>query len=345
MQVGFSGDFLEAPGKPVFPSFGLDVLDAASVPYRILERFDPEYSSEQLKGLDVILTLKPRVTRESLQGNEDRLIGVGRYGVGYDNVDLAACTDANICVYITPEAVVRPMASTIVLFVLALSHNLVWKDKLVRQGRWKESIKTLGIEPRERVVGTIGFGNIASAAFKLLRGFDIGRFLACDPFVSAERAAELGVELVSMDRLLRESDYVLVNCPLTPQTRGLVGEREFQLMKPGAFFINTARGPIVDQAALIRVLQENRIRGAALDVFEQEPLPDDSPLTKLENVVLTSHSLGWTEQLFRDMGRDACGGAIALGRGEVPRHVVNREVLEKPEFRSKLQRLAAGRIG
>ena len=336
---------MEAPGKPVFPSFGLDVLDAASVPYQILGRFDPEYSSEQLRGLDVILSLKPRVTRESLRGNENRLIGVGRYGVGYDNVDLAACTDANVCVYITPEAVVRPMASTIVLFVLALSHNLVWKDKLVRQGRWKESIKTLGIEPRERIVGTIGLGNIASAALKLLKGFDVGKFLAFDPYGPVERAKEVGADLVALDELLRESDYVLVNCPLNNETRGMIGEREFRLMKPGAFFINTARGPIVDQAALIRVLSENRIRGAALDVFEQEPLPDDSPLMQMENVVLTSHSLGWTEQLFRDMGRDACGGALALGRGEVPPHVVNRDVLDRPDFQRKLERLVAGRNG
>jgi len=137
---------------------------------------------------------------------------------------------------------------------------------------------------------------------------------------------------------LRQSDYVLVNCPLTPQTRKLIGAAELAMMKPTAFLINTARGPIVDEAALITALQERRIAGAALDVFETEPLPAASPLLELDNVILTSHSLGWTEELFRDMGRIDCEGALAVMRGEHPRNVVNRDVLDRPGFRRKLER-------
>jgi phosphoglycerate dehydrogenase-like enzyme len=228
------------------------------------------------------------------------------------------------------------MAESIVLFVLALSYNLVWKDRLVRLGAWAESKRRLGREPRGRTVGTIGLGNIAREAIRMLRTFDVGCFLAFDPYVVRETAEELGVRLTSIEEVLSESDYVLINCPLTPETRGLVAERELALMGSTAYLINTARGAIVDQAALIRALQERRIAGAALDVFETEPLEADSPLLSMENVILTSHSVGWTEELFRDVGRIDCEGALAVSHGEAPASVVNREVLDRPGFRRKL---------
>ncbi len=206
---------------------------------------------------------------------------------------------------------------------------------MVRQGRWAESTHRLGREPRDRVVGTIGLGNIASEAIRLLRVLDVRRFLAFDPYASSEHAAQLGVELVSLDELLRDSDYVLVNCPLNAETRGLLGREQFARMKPDAVLINTARGPIVNEAALIEALQSGQIAGAALDVFEKEPLSADSPLTSMDNVILTSHSIAWTEELFRDMGRIDCEGALAIYRGEVPAHVVNPQVLRKSAIRRK----------
>jgi phosphoglycerate dehydrogenase-like enzyme len=226
--------------------------------------------------------------------------------------------------------------------VLALSHNLVLKDQLVREGRWAESTHRLGREPRQRTVGTIGLGNIASEAVRLLKPFDVERFLAFDPYASAERAAELGVKLVPLEELLRESDYILVNCPLTAQTRGLLAGPQFALMKPDAVVINTARGPIVDESALIEALRSGKIRGAALDVFEKEPLAPDSALAAMDNVILSSHSIAWTEELFRDMGRIDCQGALAIYRGEVPEHVVNPKVLSSPVFLQKLAKYKAG---
>jgi phosphoglycerate dehydrogenase-like enzyme len=145
--------------------------------------------------------------------------------------------------------------------------------------------------------------------------------------------------------LLRESDYVLVNCPLTPETRGLIGREEFARMKSDAVLINTARGPIVKEAALVEALQTGGIAGAALDVFENEPLGTDSPLTRMENVILTSHSIAWTEELFRDMGRIDCQGALAVYRGEAPQHVVNPAVLHNPIFLDKIARHKAGSTG
>jgi D-3-phosphoglycerate dehydrogenase len=149
------------------------------------------------------------------------------------------------------------------------------------------------------------------------------------------------VDLISLDELLRTSDYVLINCPLTPQTRGFIGKAQFALMKSGAALINTARGPIVDEAALIEALQSGKISGAALDVFQQEPLSPNSPLATMENVILSSHSIAWTEELFRDMGRIDCQGALAIYRGEVPEHVVNPQVLSMSSFLQKLAKYRA----
>jgi phosphoglycerate dehydrogenase-like enzyme len=337
-RVGLSADFLDDEGSMIFPDIGLSLLDdVPGLSYEFVSEYRAEYVPEQLRNYDVIISLKPRFTRKSLEGVE-RLCAIGRCGVGYDNVDLAGCTDKNIAVFITPDAVVRPVAESIVLFVLALSHNLVRKDQMVRQGKWVESTRQLGREPRNRVVGTIGLGNIASEAVRLLRPFGIARFLAFDPYVQAERAKQLGVEIVNLDELLCCTDYVLVNCALTPETRGMIGERELGLMKSEACIINTARGAVIDQKALIAALETGQIRGAALDVFEKEPLESDSPLLRLENVIVTSHSIAWTEELFRDMGRMDCEGALAVRSGRPPANIVNSEVLSRPGFLEKLHR-------
>ena len=344
-RVGFSADFRREDGSLAFPDIGLSLLEGVEgIEYDFVREYRPEYLPDQIAGYDVLISLKPRITPPSLEG-VSRLCAIGRCGVGYDNVDLKACTERGIAVYITPAGVVRPVAESIVLLVLALSHRLLQKDRMVREGRWAESTQRLGREPRDRVVGTIGLGNIATEAIRLLRVLNVRRFLAFDPYASAERAREVDVEMVSLESLLRESDYVLVNCPLTPETRGLVGRDQFALMKPDAILINTARGPIVNESALIEALQRGQIAGAALDVFEKEPLSADSPLATMENVILTSHSIAWTEELFRDMGRIDCEGALAVYRGEAPPHVVNPHVFENPLFRDKLARIKAAYSG
>jgi D-3-phosphoglycerate dehydrogenase len=336
-RVGFSADFMNGEGRLAFPDIGLSLLENhAGLEYDFMPQYKPAYSPDQLSGYDVVISLKPRVTESSLEG-VTRLCAIGRCGVGYDNVDLRACTEHDIAVYITPQGVVRPMAESIVLLVLALSHHLVRKDRLIRDGNWVESTRRLGQEPRGRVIGTIGFGNIAREAFRLLNYFEPARLLAFDPYINTDAVAREDVEFTNLDEVLRESDYVLVNCPLTQETRHLIGTRELALMKSDAYLINTARGPIIDEAALIQVLEGRRIAGAALDVFEREPLAEDSPLLPLDNVILTSHSIGWTEELFRDMGRIDCEGALAIARGQAPPNVVNREVLVRPGFLRKLE--------
>src|SRR6201987_5008692 len=183
-RIAFSADFCDEQGRPVFPDIGLSLLDQVpGVSHEFLRGYQPEYPSGLLANYDVVISLKPKITAQSLQG-VSRLCAIGRCGVGYDNVDLDACTGHGIAVFITPAGVVRPVAESIVLFVLALSHNLLRKDRMVRQGQWAESTRPLGREPRQRIFGTIGLGNIASEAIRLLRVFDVGRFLAFDPYIT-----------------------------------------------------------------------------------------------------------------------------------------------------------------
>jgi phosphoglycerate dehydrogenase-like enzyme len=337
-RVGFSADFLNESRRLVFPDIGLGLLEGiAGLSYEFMADYRPVYGPDQLAGYDVVISGKPRVVQESL-ANAHRLTAIGRCGVGYDNVDLAACTEMDVAVYITPDGVTRPMAESIVLLVLALSHNLVSKDRLVRRGQWLDASHRLGKEPRGRIIGTIGLGNIGREAVRLLKVFNPARILACDPQVMSQAGQQNGAEMVSMEELLRLSDYVLINCPLNESTRGLIGEKELRAMKPDAVLVNTARGAIVNEQALIRALKEEWIRGAALDVFEKEPIESDNPLLTMENVILTSHSVGWTEELFRDMGRIDCQGALAIRRGTVPENVVNRAVLSRRGFQEKLYR-------
>jgi len=170
---------------------------------------------------------------------------------------------------------------------------------------------------------------------KLLAGFGMNTPLVFDPFL---KSAD-GVRLVSLDELLAESDFVSIHCPLTDSTRGLIGDRELKRMKPTAYLLNTARGGIVDEAALEAALAEKRIAGAAFDCFATEPLREAPPFALRPNVLTAPHCIAWTDELFRDIGRTVCRGMLDLAAGRVPHGVVNREVLDKPTFRTKWNRI------
>jgi phosphoglycerate dehydrogenase-like enzyme len=163
--------------------------------------------------------------------------------------------------------------------------------------------------------------------------------IAFDPFVDAAAAAKLGVRLVDLDELMRASDFVSIHCPLTEKTRGLVGRREIEQMNPSAYLINTARGGIVDEDALYDALKDGRIAGAALDCFAMEPVVEPHRFGEFENVLLAPHSIAWTNEMFRDIGRTACQGMIDLSLKRAPRGIVNPEVLERPGFKAKWSRI------
>ncbi len=297
---------------------------------------------EALDRFDAVFALALKITAESLRGVE-RLAVVARWGVGYDLIDVPALTDADVLLAITPNAVKRPVAEAELVLIFALAKNLFLQDRLVRAGGWRSDLPRLGRSIAGSVLGSVGCGNIACELFRVARPLGFSRLLACDPYVGPEQVAGLGVELVDMDTVFAESDYVCVNTLLNEQTRGLVGERQFRLMKPTACFINTARGPIVDHHALVRALREGWIAGAGIDVFPVEPPPADDPLFALDNVIVAPHALAWTDRLMYENGVEACQNALAVSRGELPAAIVNREVVARPGFQNKLERYRRNR--
>ncbi|HEY8292978.1 MAG TPA: NAD(P)-dependent oxidoreductase, partial [Thermomicrobiales bacterium] len=233
----------------------------------------------------------------------------------------------------------RPVAEGIMALLLAITKRIPAKDRIVRTGAWEQIPQTMGVALAGRTLGTVGVGNIGVDFLRLVKPFDLGRTLATDPYVSPEHAAALGVERVDLDTLLTESDFVCINCPLTKETFHMIGEAQLRRMKPTAFLINTARGPIVDQAAIIRALQEHWIAGAALDVFEEEPLLLPNPLAEMDNVILTPHAIAWTDQMARDNSAVSCNNVLAVLKGEVPEYTVNRAAAERPVMQAKLMAL------
>jgi phosphoglycerate dehydrogenase-like enzyme len=193
----------------------------------------------------------------------------------------------------------------------------------------------MGRELRERTLGVIGLGGIARKAIELLRPFGMSETLAYDPFVAPGVAELYGVRMVSLEELLKSSDFISIHCPLTPQTRSLIGVRELGWMKQDAYLINTARGGIVDENALYEALRGRRIAGAALDCFDNEPVTSPHRFGEFENVLLAPHCIAWTEELFRDIGRAACQVSLDLFYGHRPRGVLNPEVFEHAEFQRK----------
>jgi len=294
-----------------------------------------EITPEAASRYDAIFALSTWFKPAGVNGCE-RLAVVARWGVGYDRIDTAALTENGIALAITPNAVRTPVAEAIFTLLLAVAKNLRMQDQVTRAGGWRANLTRMGVNLRGRVLGSVGCGNIGREMFRLAQPFGFSRLIAYDPFLTQSQVDSLGVELVSLETVMRESDFVTVNAFLNSQTKGLIGERELRLMKPNAYFINTARGPIVDQSALIRLLQDRAIAGAGIDVYEPEPPPKDLALFELGNVVLTPHALPWTEEIARDNSLEACDNILAVARGEVPPGLVNREVVASPKFQAKL---------
>jgi phosphoglycerate dehydrogenase-like enzyme len=336
-RIALSGDFKKPDGSPTFPDFDLAPLQSApGVEMVFLENANP-IRADQVAEFDALILLMPRFGREGIHPN-GRLSVVARFGVGYDTVDVPACTAAGIPLCITPDGVRRPVAVSIIALMLALTGKLLIKDKLTRSGpeAFNKRVDHMGVGLVGRTLGSIGIGNIGAEMFRMAKPFDM-KFIAHDPFADKAVAAELGIELVSLEDVFRRADVLCVNCPLSKETTGLVNAERLALMKPTAFLINTARGPIVDQKALTKVLQERRIAGAGLDVLEQEPPDPNDPILKLDNTILTPHALCWTDQCFAGNGAADVKAVLDIQHGRVPRGIVNREVTEQPAFKRKLE--------
>ena len=330
-RIGITRDNLKPDGSPLFDKSSLALLDDPRIEWEFLPQLEAELSPETAAKYDALAVMLAKVTRRTVSGPDRRLKLVARFGVGYDTVDVPALTDNGVILTITPDGVRRPVASSALAFILMLAHRVVIKDRLVREGRWAERINHMGSGLSGRVLGSIGVGNIGSELFRLAMPFAM-RHLGCDPYVTQQSVAPLGVKLVNLDTLLRESDFVCVNVPLNEETRHMIGGHQFSLMKPTAFFVNTARGPIVDEKALYQALSKRTIAGAAIDVFEQEPTPVDNPLLKLDNLIVTPHHVCLTDECINTVAASVFSACRDLAHGRVPRNVVNQQVLGRVPY-------------
>jgi len=280
----------------------------------------------QLKGIDAVFAGGDPFTARVID-SADRLKVIARDGVGLDRVDLNAATKKGVVVTITP-AVCESVADLAFGLLIAVVRKVFIADRCVRAHEWNLREKFVGRDVHGATLGIIGLGRIGSFMAKRAKAFNM-RVLAYDPYVSAEKAKDLGVELLSLENLLRESDIVTIHAPLTEETMGLIGEGEFNTMKRGAFLINTARGAIIDEKALHRALKTGRLAGAGLDVLTVEPPLPDNPLLKLENVILTPHMGNDTLEAFERLSTEAATDIIRVLEGRRPLHPANPEVLEK----------------
>lgn len=338
-RVALTADFYDENGTAKFDDLGLGAFEGSD--HVELTRFAEhrsEITPDQLAGCAGVLVLTPRVSAESLLGS-DELLAIGRFGVGYDLVDVDACTQRDVLAMITAGAVDRPVAEATIGWMIALTHHMLAKDQLVRMGRWDERTKYMGCEIRDRTLGIIGLGGIGRELISLLQGFGMRQPIAFDPFVPASVLVELGVRSVTLDELLTTADFVSVHCPLNDQTHGLIGADEIAKMKPESYLLNTARGGIINEQALFDALKSKRIAGAALDCFENEPLTEPNRFGELDNVILAPHSIAWTAELFRDIGRTACQSMLDLSLGRRPVGVLNPELFERASFRKKWSRI------
>lgn len=338
-RIALTADFYDETGTPRYADFGLDTFDGYDhVSVSRLPEHRTEISADQLTDSHAVLVLTPRVTAASIRGCDD-LLAISRFGVGYDSVDVEACTANNVLLTITRGAVDRPVAEATIAWMLALSHRVLQKDRLVRTGRWDDRSQFMGCELRDRTLGVVGLGGIGRHLIGLVQGFGMKQPIAYDPFAQPEVFDKAGVARVELDELLRTADFVSLHCPLTEQTRGLIGANQLGMMKPGAYLLNLARGGIVDEEALHDALANRRIAGAALDCFSEEPVTEPHPLGQLDNVLLAPHSIAWTNELFRDIGRQACKSLLDVSLGQSPQGAVNPEILERPAFLEKWNRI------
>ncbi|MDE3067331.1 MAG: hypothetical protein KGJ60_07235, partial [Verrucomicrobiota bacterium] len=322
-RVFYTGDYLTERGEMAVPDMALDLYKIhPSIEYDFFRDQSPKPGEknywERLYSLEVqpqhiakangIVIFRPWVKASAFVAGAENLVVIGRAGVGYDKIDLEACTANDVAVFNTPDTLTHSTASAAFLFILALSKRLPEQERLVRTGRWDLQPRTTGDDLPGKTLGIVGLGATGRELAHLMTPWQM-RVIAYSPRAQPQQAAQLGVTQVpTLEQLFHESDFISLHCRLESRTRGMIGERQFRLMKPTACFINVARGELVQEGVLVQALRERWFAGAGLDVFEHEPLPEDHPLLKLENVILTPHWLPATRRAARLTMRQISNG-------------------------------------
>ena len=306
------------------------ILDVPDVDFRLAGRCaTPEAVAEAVRDADVALCGMEPFT-DAVFAAAPKLKMVIRYGVGVDTVDLEAATRHGVMVGHFPDFCIQEVANHALTHMLAGAKKFTRQDRAVKEGRWGETrsfLAPMGAIDGE-TLGLVAFGNIAQAM--ATRGKALGmRVIAYDPFASAETFDAEGVESVSLEDLTAQSDYISCHLPLNDATRGMMDAAFFSAMKPTAYFVNTGRGPVVNEPHLVAALQAGEIAGAGLDVFETEPIGGDHPLCAMDNVTLTPHTAAYSDATRQSLSRRLATDALAVCRGGTPEFVANPAVMER----------------
>jgi len=284
-----------------------------------------------VRGIDGLLSLlTDKIDAGIMDAAGGQLKVISNYAVGYNNIDVKAANERGIAIGNTPGVLTETTADCAWALLMACARRIVEADKFLRAGKWKswEPKLMLGTDVYGKTMGIIGLGRIGTAVARRANGFNM-KILAATPRIDTPNAREVGAEIVPLERLLKESDFISIHVPLTEDTKGMIGEKELAMMKKGAYLINTARGDVVDEKALIKALKEGRIAGAGLDVYEKEPIEHDNELIKMDNVVAVPHIGSASTETRGSMSDIAAENLLAVLEGRKPVSCVNPEVLKK----------------
>jgi len=311
----------------VFPSLDIERARLAQIGAEVVEAAgtSEEEIIQAAREADGILVCYAELTRQVIYSLEKCRV-IGRYGIGVNNIDLQAATEKGIRVANVPDYCVDEVSDHTLALLLACARRIPQLDRTVKKGHWDFKEQCPMFRLRGKTLGLVGFGKIPRALAGKAQALGL-KVAAYDPYVSQDAAQAYKVSLVSLRELLTGADFVSVHAPLTPETRGLLGEEQFGWMKPTAYVINTARGEVIDEQALYRALVEGKIAGAGLDVLASERLDPAHPLLGLDQVILTPHSAFYSEESMRELQLRAVEEVVRGLTGQPLRSLVNREVL------------------
>lgn len=304
---------------------GMNILQRVAET-KIASAFSEDVLVKETRDVDaVIIRTVGKISAKVIE-SANKLKVIGRHGAGYDNIDVETATKYKIPVVYTPEANIESVADHTIGLMIAVAKKIPQAHyALIKNGNWSARYTFIGTEVYKKTLGLIGLGKIGRAVAKRAKGFRM-RILAYDPFISECTAKKLGVRLVDLKILLQNSDFVSLHVPLTKETQGLIGKAEIEIMKDGAYLINTARGGVIDEDAVYEALVKGKLAGAAFDVYATEPPEPEDPLFKLENVVVTPHMAAHTKEALRRMAVDVASDVIRVLKGNKPKNVANPEV-------------------
>jgi len=317
-------------------SFGVACPEAIEIIKSIAEiersTFGRKLNEKELMDIvpyyDGIIVGMDEVTEKVIYSS-NKLKVIAKHGIGLDNIDLNAATKHGVIVTFVPQENAESVADFTFCLILALARKIINAHLSTIKGEWSP-LKFVGKEIYGKTLGIIGLGSIGLRVAKRAKGFDM-RILCttAHPEKHKKEAEIYGIEFVNLETLLKESDIITIHVPLTPETKGMIGSKELSLMKKDALLINTARGPIIDEKALIEALKEKKIAGAALDVFEKEPPDKDNPLFKLENVIVAPHMASYTIEALSRVDLTLAQDLVKALKGEKPKYIANPQVFEK----------------